>query len=33
VPELLGHKEVRTTPIYLHTMNRFGIGVKSALDA
>ena len=33
VQELLGHKDVRTTMIYLHVMNNPGLAVKSPADA
>ena len=32
VRELLGHKNVKTTMIYLHVMNRPGLAVTSLLD-
>ena len=32
VQELLGHRDVRTTMMYVHVMNRGALGVKSPMD-
>ncbi len=33
VQELLGHRSVRTTMVYIHVLNHGGLGVRSPADA
>jgi integrase len=32
LPELLGHRDVRTTMIYTHVLNRPGLGIRNPAD-
>jgi hypothetical protein len=33
IQELLGHRDVKTSMIYTHVLNRGGLGVRSPVDA